>query len=141
MSSLVIDRTFKQALMVVIGLCLVGGILIVLPTLIRDNFAAPLHEYLTLASHDDVDAAYAMLCTEAKGRISIDVFQSRLASQLKEIGRIKRIENLRGANNIGSAVLFGELESVVVDTPMNKERGHWRPCPAREPFDHLEPYK
>jgi hypothetical protein len=72
-----IDRTFKQALIVVIGVCLVGGLLIVLPTLIRDNFARPLNEYLTLASRDDVNAAYAMLCTEAKGRISIDVLQSQ----------------------------------------------------------------
>jgi hypothetical protein len=136
-----VDRTFKQAMMVVIGVCLVGGILIVLPTLIHDNFAAPLHKYLTSASREDMDGAYAMLCTEAKGRISAEVFQTQLASQLKEIGKIKRIENLRGEKNIGTAVLFGELKSVIVDTPMKKEGGRWKPCPVSGPLDHLEPYK
>lgn len=141
MSTQMIDRTFKQAMMVVIGVCLVGGLLIVLPTLIHDNFAAPLHNYLDHASNEDVDVAYDMLCADAKGRISADVFRSQLASQLTEIGKIKRIENLRGEKNIGSAVLFGELKSVIVDTPMKKEGGHWRPCPVNMPFDHLEPYK
>jgi hypothetical protein len=136
-----IDRTFKQALILVIGVCLVGGLLIVVPALINDNFGAPLDKYLASASHEDVDAAYAMLCTEAKRHISAEVFQSQLASLLKEIGRIKRIEDLRGGKNLGTAVLFGELKSVIVDTPMKKEGGRWRPCPVSGPFDHLEPYK
>lgn len=135
-----VNRAFRQALGVVIGLILLVGLVVTIPELLRDNYRAPLGRYLTSLSSNDAQAAYEMLCDATKRDMTLQAFTDRLQGQLTDIGQVKEINPLRGRTGEGYTAFIGTRRSVIAVTPMKKENGRWKPCPATEPLGRLEPY-
>jgi hypothetical protein len=136
-----VNRAFRQALGVVIGLVVLVGLFVTIPELLRDNYGAPLRRYLTSLSQNDAQSAYEMLCEGTKRDMTFQAYSDRLRGQLTEIGEVKEINPLRGGTGEGYTALIGSRRSVSAVTPMKKEDGRWKPCPMTEPLGRLEPYR
>ena len=136
-----VNRAFRQALGVVIGLIILVGLVITIPELWRDHYGAPLRKYLTSLSRNDAQPAYEMLCDATKRALTFQAFHDRLQVQLMEIGQVQEINPLRGQTGEGYTALLGNRRSVIAVTPMKKENGRWKPCPTTEPLGGLEPYR
>lgn len=73
-----VNRAFRQALGVVIGLIVLVGLVVTIPELLRDHYGAPLRRYLTSVSRNDAQAAYEMLCDATKRDLTFQTFNDRL---------------------------------------------------------------
>jgi hypothetical protein len=107
-----------------------------------DNLKAPVdaaNVYLRAQRDNDLRAAYAQLCTEARSAMTYEQYVQRIAAEEQQGGHLERFNADRTSSE------FGHSNEAIVDVKvattrgtdsvqarMVKENGEWRWCGARQ---------
>lgn len=106
----------------------------------RESYQPVLSAYLAAATSGRSSEAFSMLCPAAQLRLQD--FEARLSEQLAPLGRVNEIRGLRfvqsAGSNIGTRLIDGADQDIVVHIPMTHSDGKWRPCPLDSPLGRAE---
>jgi len=122
-----------------VGIVLVIGLVVFLPSIIRDNYGKELSSYYSAIKKGEIEKAYASLGTRSRESISEGEFRDRLNMPLDDLGAIKSFRPLRGDVKVGYTVLTGQRRELTSLMPVTKEGGSWKPCPVDQPLGTLVP--